>query len=303
MRELYKLVLPDGTVHQFYASNWEEAREVRTKYGGGTLMKPPPAGTELQPHEEAYYERSPKKEEAVGGAAYTKEEKEQYAAYLAKLKDTEFKHFPRITIDEYMEQRSSLWRQMQAGYTDIQARDYKLWKRYESEYGEVTDWTPANIQDWLANLTVAQQQLDAWKQTAGEVDEYILDPAEAARRREEAYAESRYAAEERYREQPMYSETFTGWIQGQSETSQALQAYIKSEYPSLQAEYKAGVGALTGFPTREEARAEAGRRETGWEAWLEERLPETTQEYYSQRPYQRGERYRDYSPTHRTTNW
>lgn len=304
----WKLILESGEVYEFYAATKEEALATRKMYGG-TLMQLPAMGAELQPHEEAYYKRSPQKGEAVGGKTYTEEEKAKFAQYLEFVKSPEGKTFPWLKIDDWLAQKDTLWGELERGYSAQQLREYNAWKRYASQYGEMYDFHPTGIEDWLANYEVAQKQLNIWQERAGEpgfvggVDEYALSPEEAARRREEAYAESRYAAEERYHEQPMYSETFTQWVQGQSDTSQALQAYIKSQYPSLQAEYKAGVGALEGFPTREEARTEAERRESGWQSWLGERMPETTQEYYTQRPAERGERLWMQAPSLRTANW
>ena len=196
-------------------------------------------------------------------------------------------------------------------------REYNLYLGYMRQFAGLEDWRPTSFEDWIENRDKADEQLSAWLKEAEVAEEEIakreeevavreelaLPPEEVARRQEEAYAESRYAAEERYREAPMYGETFTQWAQEQSDTSQALQAYIKGQYPSLQAEYKAEVGRLGGFPTREEARTEAGRRETGWESWLGERMPETTQEYYAQRPAQRGERLWMQAPSLREVNW
>ena len=60
---------------------------------------------------------------------------------------------------------------------------------------------------------------------------------------------------------------------------------------------------LTGYPTREEARAEAARRESGFQAWLPGQVPELEQKYWAQRPEQRGERLWMQSPNTRMVNW
>ena len=214
-----------------------------------------------------------------------------------------------------------------AQYTTAQQLDYIKYKKFlNTDAGR--DWpTPASIADFLANIDKwaasmtaafekqAQEEAEAKVQEETKIQEaqqaeqeakqaeYDAYTAEQRAYAEEARARTEYAAQEAYHEAPMYPETFSQWAQEQSDTSQALQAYIKSQYPSLQAEYKAEVGRLTGFPTREEARTEAGRRERGWESWLGERMPETTQEYYAQRPAQRGERLWMQAPTLRTVNW
>ena len=180
-----------------------------------------------------------------------------------------------------------------------------------SRYAGLEDWRPSNIEDWIANYDYAQQQLAGWQQQyqaeaveAEAVDQYALDPAEAARRREEAYRESRYAAQERYGEQPRYQEIFGGWLpQAAEQMSGALLKYTRGQYPSLRTEYQAGQPRLTGYPTREEARAEATRREAGWQAWLPQRVPKLEQEYWAQRPAERGERLYMQAPVMRAVNW
>ena len=92
------------------------------------------------------------------------------------------------------------------------------------------------------------------------------------------------APEAQYREAPMYQPTFTQWIQGRGDMSGALQQYIEGRYPSLKAEFQAGAGRLPYSETREGAIGEAGQRERGFQAWLGERMPETRQEYWGQRP-------------------
>lgn len=205
-------------------------------------------------------------------------------------------------------------------YTTAQQLDYIKYKKFLNT-DEGRGWpSPASIADFLANIDkwAAQMtaQIEEKAQEEAEVKaqeetqrqeeqqvEYDARQAEYDARQAEQDARAAYARQEAYREQPMYSETFSQWIQGQSDTSQALQAYIKGQYPSLQAEFRAEAGRLTGFPTREEARTEAERRESGWQSWLGERMPETTQEYYAQRPTERGERLWMQAPTLRTVNW
>jgi len=169
------------------------------------------------------------------------------------------------------------------GFTDDQIREFKDYEQWYYQYGKPGEWKPTDVGDFIANQDKAQQQLGVWKQQAGEVEQYEIDPAEAARRREESYAEGRYAAKERYGETPEYQQPFQQWLDKQAGFSGALEAFAESEYPSLQTRYKAGLPDLTGFPTREEARAEKAKREAGFQAWLPEQTPE--------------------QPTTRTANW
>lgn len=189
------------------------------------------------------------------------------------------------------------------GFLDDQIREFYDFKAYQSQYGEAGDWKPVDIGDFFTNYDQAQQQLGVWQQMAGEVEQYAVDPAEAARRREEAYEESRYAAEERYRETPRYGQAFSQWLGGQEEAGGALQEFIEREFPSLRTEFQATQPRLTGFPTREAARAEAGQREQAWQGWLGEMTPEIEQRYYAQRPAERGERLWMQAPTTVTKNW
>lgn len=189
------------------------------------------------------------------------------------------------------------------GFTDNQVREYYAFKDYASQYGEPGEWFPVDIGDFFANYDQAQQQLGVWQQVAEDVEKYQISPEEALRRQEEAYARTQYAAKEAFGETPEYQPAFAQWMGGQEQFSGALQQYVEREYPSLKSEFQATQPTLTGFPTREEARAEAARRESGWQAWLTERTPELEQEYWSQRPLERGERPYMYSPAMVAKNW
>jgi len=228
----------------------------------------------------------------------------EYWQYQAFLKTPEGKNFPTPTSYEDYTQNKDRWiEETGRGYTDEQIREYNEWKRYASQFGELGDWYSVDIADWLANYDQGQQQLAIWKVEQGKVDQYELSPEEAARRREEAYARQQYRQQEEFHEAPMYQEKFQQWIQGRSDTSGALQQYIESKYPSLRAEFESGISREVGFPTREEARTEAAQRESGWQNWLSQRMPETRQEYWGQRPADRGERYYMYSPATRAVSW
>lgn len=319
---LYRVVRADGSVVEVEAASKSEASQ-KVRYAGEkiqsvtevkvTTPKPPTTPTTPPPITEPTPtptkpltpEDWAKAKEKV--AQYTPEQQLDYIQYKQFLKTDAGRTWPDPTsiadflsnVDKWAGEMSEIV----AGEENEQLRQYNLYLQYMRAYGEIGDWRPTSFEDWLDNQDIVNQQLDQWRQAGAAVDEYALPPEEAARRREEGYAESRYAAKERYREQPMYQETFTQWMEGQSGVSSALQSYIESEYPSLRSEFEAGIGRLGGFPTREAARGEATRRESSWQAWLGERLPETEQEYYMQRPYARGERYRDYSPTLRAVNW
>ncbi|MCJ7805897.1 hypothetical protein MUP46_04630 [Patescibacteria group bacterium] len=217
-------------------------------------------------------------------------------------------------IADYLEnydkaqQQLNTWRQEAgpeaAGFTDDQIREFNAFKDYASQYGKAGEWFPVDIGDFFANYDKAKGQLTTWQQQAGAVEEYELTPEEAARRREESYQRSQVAAGEAYHETPMYSETFAKEIQQWAGSmSGALRGFAENQFPSLRAKYEAGVGQMKGYSTPEEARAEAARRASGFEAWLPKQVPELKQQYYEQRPYARGERYQEQSPTLRAVNW
>ena len=198
----------------------------------------------------------------------------------------------------------------EAEFTDEQVREWNDFKAYASASGEITDWFPVSIEDYYNNYDQAQQQLATWKERYGEevaeqeeAEKYEISPAEKLRRQEEGYAESRYAAQERYRETPQYQPPFTQWMQGQEDFSGALQEFTEREYPSLRSEFQATQPPLTGYPTREGARAEKVRREQVWKGWLSGMTPEIEQRYWGQRPAERGERLWMQAPTMRTANW
>lgn len=246
------------------------------------------------------------------GIDYTEEQWHDYLDYLAQRKL--YPNLPVVGgVIDFLKRRDELvanYEDYTRGYTNEDLRRYNLWIDWSQKYGELGDWLATDIYDWLANPDLAQQQLDKWKQLATteeleqlELEQYAIDPAEEARRREEAYKEGRYAAKERYREPVRLSETFAAWIGKQGDVSQALKGYIEKEYPSLRTEYQAGLPPITGYPTREAARVESVRRERGFEAWLGEKRPEVREEYYMQRPAERGERLWMQQPTLRAVNW
>jgi len=312
-----KVIGGDCTFKQYIAPKGVTDEAHRLALSGGATPAAGTTGKPLTPEEWAIAKEDVKQytEKTITTPSGEKISPAQdYIQYKKFIKTEEGKGLPEPTsIEDYLkhatEWATQFAEQKEIEQTELQ-RQYNLYKAYMRAYGELGGWQPVDFDDWLNNREAADQQLAGWQEEHGlqleeelAVEEYAISPEEAARRQEEAYAESRYAAEERYREAPMYGETFAQWGQGLDAASQALQAYIKGQYPSLQAEYKAEVGRLGGFPTREEARAEAGRRETGWKSWLGERMPETTQEYYAQRPAQRGERLWMQAPSLRKVNW
>jgi len=108
---------------------------------------------------------------------------------------------------------------------------------------------------------------------------------------------------QKYYESPLYYPAFTDWMKQQSDMSGAFQQFVEKEYPSLAGQFQYQQGHLTGFPSEEEAIAGAETTEQAFQGWLTQQVPEVYQEYMGQRPYMRGERYSDYSPTTRLVNW
>jgi len=220
-------------------------------------------------------------------------------------------------------------------YTDAQNREYNTYRRYASAYGDPNDWYTLDIKDYFDNYDLAREQLTKWQQEEidkgvkqteyeaeqtkqkaeyeakqAEYEKWALSPEEQARRREEGYqsalesrARAEYAAREAYGEAPEYRTSFSNWLQTQGSQSQYLKDYIENKYPSLRTQYEATQPRLTGYPTREEARAEAERREAGFKAWLPAQLPTVEAEFWGQAPAQRGERPQVYNPRSRYIAW
>jgi len=253
---------------------------------------------------------------------HSTQHQDEYKAYLEFLKTPQGKgYYQPTSIEEYFRVKESggLVPTTSAAPTektskgpvqfllDISSQHQEEYNAYlaflKTEQGQGFP-VPKDIMDYFQNR---EKWFKDWEQYVpkGEkpVDPYALSPEEAARRREEAYAEGRYAAQERYGEQPMYSQTFAKWMDEQRGFSGALSEYVEGQFPSLRAQFESGVGRLTGFPTREEARAEAARREQAWEGWLTRATPEIYQDYMGQRPSARGEKYHEYSPTLRSVNF
>ena len=247
-------------------------------------------------------------------AGYTQDQIDSFDAFQAfGSRYGNLEDFTPKDLADYLENYDQAQQQLEAwiteagpeaaGFTDDQIRELNDYKQWYYKHGKPGDLMPVDASDFITNYDKFQGQLSTWKQIADEEEQYELDPAEAARRREEAYEESRYAAEERYGETPRYGEAFTQWLGGQETAGGALQQFIEREYPSLKSEFGATQPRMTGFPTREEARAEASRRESAWTGWLSEMTPEIEQRYYAQRPTERGERLWMQAPTMRAVNW
>ena len=264
---------------------------------------------------------------------YTDAQMEEYIAYIAFLKTEAGKDFPHPKdIDDYFANKDKWAGQYppveptpeeptpeeptpeEPEYTTDQKREYQRYWNYADAYGEPGDWYPLNMGDYFKNRSVAQEQLNEWlaaeqtrqSQTAAaeaqqaEYELWQLSPEEAARRREESYAATQYARQEAYGETPRYPETFYGWLSEQGDMSKYLRNYIENKYPSLREQYEATLPRLTGYPTREQARTEAAKRESGWQAWLATQMPEVESQFWRQTPYERGERPGTFAPATRT---
>ena len=256
------------------------------------------------------------------GGQYTQEQSTDYDDYLAALKL--YPNLPTVKdITDFLARRDEIaanWDDYLRGYTEEQLREFNTWKRYASAYGGLTDWYPTSIEDWLANYDKAQAQLAKWQradesaQRAYEAaqpsrkeltaeERLFLSPGEQLRRQQEAYQEARYAAQERYRETPMLSETFASWMDRQKQMSGAFTGFVEDKYSSLRGIFEAGQPREVGYPTREAARAAAGRTESLWQAWLPQQVPGLYQEYMGQPAWMRGERIPEKAPTLRAANW
>jgi len=243
-------------------------------------------------------------------AGFTIREIEGYdrvAAYGEKYGDLE-DDIPRdradylANIDKYQLQLEK-WIQEAgsegAGFTDEQIREWQDYT-WHSRYRETGDSFFADMGDFFNNYDQAIQQLNMWRKRAGEAE---VEQTESEEYTQWSREQTKYAAQERYGETPMYSENFTAWLNQQGQFSGALEKYVEGQYPSLRSQFEAQAGRLTGFPTREEARAEATRREAGFQSWLGGEVPGLKQEYWAQRPADRGERPYMQSPNVREYNW
>jgi len=246
---------------------------------------------------------------------YTREQMDDFArgyteveAYGKKYGDLE-DQYPQnfgdyIENSDIYQQQLTKWKKEAGseavGFTDAQIREWQDYT-WHSRYRESGDVFFADMGDFFNNYDEAIQQLSIWRKRAGEAE---VEQKEGEEYTKWARERTKYAAEEAYTEAPMYKETFSSWLPKQaSAMSGALTSYVESQYPSLQARYEAGLPRLTGYPTREEARAEAARREAGFKGWLTGQTPGIYQEYMGQRPTERGERLYMYAPAIREVGW
>jgi hypothetical protein len=228
-------------------------------------------------------------------------------------------------------------------YTDEQVREYQNWINYYNRYGALGDWFPVDIEDYYSNHGKAQRLLQGyinqeekepierpaeqerlyreylqWASRyaepgdwyATDIDDFFRNYDKAMeqqrvweQRGAEAEVEEEYLKAERYKQTPEYGQVFNPWLEEQTGFSGAMEQFTEREYPSLLSRFQATQPRLTGYPTREEARAEADRRKAAFGAWLGQESPEIYQKYMGQPPLMRGERPYMYQPTMRTVNW
>ena len=105
--------------------------------------------------------------------------------------------------DEF-QQQLNIWIQEAGpeatGFTDDEVRQFLDYKQWYYQYGKPGDPVPVDVGDFLTNQAEYQNQLKIWQQQAAEVEEYEVDPAEAARRRDEAYMRQQYIPKSPFRE-------------------------------------------------------------------------------------------------------
>jgi len=231
-------------------------------------------------------------EERFGVAPFSQSQVEDYRAYLAFLKTPEGKGWPSPSNIEQFLGNVDQWAEDM-----LSSLDPPTPPDATPEQGELT---PDQQKEWDAYLKAQEDYLAQQQAYLDQRKEYE-EGQKAYQEEQRAYQD--YQRQEAYRETPRYGEAFTQWLGGQETAGGALQQFIEREYPSLQSEFGATQPRTVGYPTREAARAEAGRREEAWTGWLGEMTPEIEQRYYAQRPGDRGERLWMQAPNVRAINW
>lgn len=227
---------------------------------------------------------------------YTDEEKREYYTYrnYASSYGDPNDWYP-LNIEDYFKNWNIAQEQLGEWHSEELEREGEQ-AEYEREREEAEQWGLSPEES--ARRREESYEYSQWlRERSREAAEHELGPEEAARRREESYEYSlwskeraKYGALEAYRETPEYGQTFSSWFSSEASKSQPLQAFIEGMFGKLRTEYQAGLPRLTGFPTREEARAEAGKREAGFEAWLPKQLPGLEEKFWEQPPWKREER-------------
>lgn len=218
-------------------------------------------------------------------SAPTQEQIEEYNNYLDYLKAHPDKELPKpFDIQDYlkhrdewapgwMEEEPTPWpEEPEPYYSDEEVREYNTYRDYGSRFRDPGDWMPVDIADYFRNWDTAQEQLTEWKTLATKEEQQKTE------REQEAYGEA-----------PEYGQSFSNWFGAQGSRSQPLQSFIEGMFGTLRTQYQATQPRLTGFPTREEARTEAERREAGFEAWLPKQIPAVEEQFWAQAPRRRWE--------------
>ena len=221
-----------------------------------------------------------------------------YKSYASKYGD--LADMAYNTLDEYLTNWDQSQQQLQSwineagsesfGFTDDQRRDYNLYWDYYNEYAPTGTAKPVDIGDFYNNFNYFQQQLIAW-QRQGEVGGGLPGTGDGT------------TTGQTYMEQPMLSQQFSTWMHDQEEMSGAFSQFVESEYPSLRGRFDVIEGRMPEFGSREAAEEHALGVEGRWKSWLTGQTPELEEQYWSQRPQQRGEKLFEYAPAMRAINW
>lgn len=265
--------------------------------------------------------------------AYTNAQIAEYNAYLVFLRTPEGQGFP-VPSDmadyfTHVDEWSGGGVPPETEWSVAQKSAYERYKMYSALFREPTDFYARNIQNFFDNYDVANEQLDEWQTEASRdyqeyrdlagyrkpgdlyypsLDDFIVHYNQAQEQQDiwlglyetaqteqgqldEYYEQQR---QEAFRPDVQYGPAFYQRQEALKGESVYYQSWMRNMFPELQRRFQATQPRPVGYPTRGEARAAAGETEKVWEQYLDVQKPKLRQEFYGQRPWDRGERPRYY---------
>ena len=221
---------------------------------------------------------------------------ERYKMYSALYREPN--DFYARTIQNFFDNYDVAGEQLNEWESDASA-EYQQYRDYVG-YRWQGEWYAGSLDDFVTNYTHAQKQIDKWITAYG--------TAQTEQAEQDAYydvqrARSDEAAREAYRPEVQYGPAFYQKQEALGGESVYYQDWMRNMFPELQRRFQATQPAPVGYPTRAEARTAAGQTAEKWGQYLGVQAPELREEFYSQKPWDRGERPQYYQPPVRQVSY
>ena len=214
---------------------------------------------------------------------------ERYKNYAALYKDPDDYYAP--TINDYYGNYDVANEQLTEWETEA-SREYQQYRDLAS-HREPGDFYTTNQDDFVNNYDRAQRQQDVWM---GRYTEYETRQQEVDEYYDWSRGRAYESAQEAYRPSPQYDPALYKQREALEGESVYYQNWMTDMFPELKRRFEATQPKQVGYPTREEQRAAEAQLEQGIGQYLTAEQEALRQEFYEQRPWDRGERPHIYQP-------